>query len=143
MVRAALAFVMTILLVHLQVAGVMCVCAHEDGHGDSEMADDHEVDAAAPETPSSRDSDDSGEPDHHHGPSRCECGPSQPFAVPEAAPSSAPSRLLASLVSLQTYGSFSSGSGSHETDIPRPARPPPLVRCVSSTSPLSLSKLQI
>ena len=146
LVRLTIALVMIGLLVHLQVAGVVCVCSDDDDHGAAHAhdlaADEHDSDAAAESSPSSPDAD---EPKHDHdgGPERCQCSPTPVFAAPRSA------TIAASLHDGSWFVAFRISSHSFGIDAPvrrvegRHARPPPWCCGVNSSSPWSLPVLQV
>lgn len=157
--RRALVLALIGLLVHFQVVGLVCECAHDDdacavhapatsaghthaghahhGHAHTAPAVHDGESATAPSNPAHPD------PSHHDGSHPCECAPSLAFAPPETAtlsrgaddgPWTFPAQSTTVYALFEVLARPSSA---------RHARPPPLGHGISSRAPWCLPGLQI
>ena len=144
-VRLTTFLVMIGLLVHLQVAGVLCACSHEEGVDAAHARDSHAAGHEGAATDRAPCSHRKREPRHERpgAPPSCECVPAPVFAAPETA----------TITAFESGGSvslkFRISPCSPLVDARacgiegRHARPPPPGRGVNSHSPWSLPVLRI
>ena len=158
----ALALVLIGLLVHFQVVGLACYCAHDDDecaahathaahtpeanpghvhaghahHAHAALAR-HDDDAAAPSKP------EDAKHDHHDGSYPCECAPALAFAPPETATLTAGAEDGRWTLVPHRTTQFGGLEALERVASARHARPPPLGHGISSHAPWCLPGLQI
>jgi hypothetical protein len=158
-VHRALALALIGLLVHFQVVGLTCCCAHDDdgcaahaavaapdhahaghahhGHAHAALAVHDAGGATQPSKPEDTDHK------HRDGSHPCECTPAPVFAPPETATLSRGADGGPSTFAAQATSVFARLEVLTRPSSARHARPPPLGRCISSHAPWCLPGLQI
>lgn len=150
--RRILASALVALVVHMQVAAAVCLCGDEsEGHhhdhavgiaagddGDDDACDFGAGQAVHPATPHPSNS---RHGDHPAG--GCECSPEQLYAPHDPAELVNSSRPIGPSSGFDLPPLWVRATLAHvDASFALRARPPPLIRGVSSMSPMSLSKLQ-
>ena len=138
----AIASLMALLVVHLQVAVAACLCVEQgDGHahahaGPTRHHECHHHGHSHPSVPS-----DPSAPDNDRAP-HCECPPTQPFTAQDAPQVPGRERATGVLPLVGPVAAFVLARVPPDSDLwAHYPRPPPLLRGVSSASPMSLPVL--
>jgi hypothetical protein len=139
--RVSIAIVVVFALLAAQLAGAVCTCTHEEGRTEADEHEDHDHGAVESGEAMSHDADEPVHHHHDHGPAGCECSPSQPLAEPDTSSVLVDGRLVAVFIPPLDAVVVPVFLTTPSARIPRPARPPPLIRGVCSASPASLPVL--